>query len=674
MAEQAWIVAAPGNEAPYLLEWVAHYRALGFAGVVLFTSGSEDGTDRMAARLTELGYVRHVPLDLKEGRDPLRYGLRDVLPVLSELGADWAMAVDVDEYLSIRTDAGDLESLLTEIGPADAISVCRKPFGSGWRRGLPEGSVREAFTLCAEEDERGRMITRGIKTLFRPGKVNRLAPHRPYFDDGPGKVTWVDAGGQAMPSKFFEGQWAAHDGFSHRLARLHYYAVPSPEAFILRRGVPEKKNHRKALLDDWGKLDVNGAEDTAMEADIARAAPVLEALREDAALAELEQAGRAWHEARMAELLQDGKIAELCAEMTNATRAETKKAERKERKKDTVRTAPRGGGGTYIPPPVRPVRFDVQAVAEGESRAVLHGGFHKTATTYIQKLLEDNEAWLGGQSVYVVPHQKLRKHVTFPSQLDAFRQLKIHRRTKFSEDELQGFSEAFFAEPLALRPKRMILSDENIPGLPGHCVTSGALYQYRKTFFQCFAKRIPLPVTDAFFAVRNYADFFASSYVEYLRAATATTSRKMITPEEMRRNVLATLPSWQAVFADFAAVFPETRIHVWRFEDFRALRDEVLGLFCGDGVDVARLKDKKEAKTRQTASRRAVEEMVLISELEGAGAMSERSKEVQDRFPLNDENGRFDPWSAAERAHLNRLYERDWEAIRNDPRLSVLEP
>ncbi|MEQ8897681.1 MAG: glycosyltransferase family 2 protein [Roseovarius sp.] len=674
MAEQAWIVAAPVNEAPYLLEWIAHYRALGFAGAVLFTSGSEDGTDRMAARLAELGHVHHVPLDLKPGRDPLRYGLRDVLPLLEKLGADWAMAVDVDEYLQVRTGAGDLQSFLTAVGQADAISVCRKPFGSGWRRGLPEGSVREDYTLCAEEDERGRMITRGIKTLFRPGKVSRLAPHRPYFDEGPGKVTWVDAGGQAMPETYFEGQWAAHDGFSHGFARLHYYAVPSPEAFILRRGVPEKKNHRKVLLDDWGKLDVNGVEDTAMEADIARSAPVLEALRGDAALAELEQAGRAWHEARMAELLQDGKIAELCAEMTNATRAETKKAERKEKKKDTVRTAPRGGGGTYMPPPVRPVRFDVAPVAEGESRAVLHGGFHKTATTYIQKLLEDNEAWLGGQSVYVVPHQKLRKHVTFPSQLDAFRQLKISRRTKFSEEELQGFADAFFAEPLALRPKRMILSDENLPGLPGHCVTSGGLYQYRKTFFRSFAKRIPLPVTDAFFAVRNYADFFASSYVEYLRAATATTSGKMITPEEMRRNVLASLPTWQAVLADFAEAFPETRVHVWRFEDFRALRDEVLGLFCGEGVDVRRLKDMEDAKPRPTASRRAVEELVLISELEGAGAMSERARAVQEQFPLNEENGKFDPWSAAERAHLNGLYERDWAAIRGDARLSVLEP
>ena len=305
---------------------------------------------------------------------------------------------------------------------------------------------------------------------------------------------------------------------------------------------------------------------------------------------------------------------------------------------------------------------------------MLHGGFHKTATTYLQKLLEGNEAWLGRQSVYVVPHQKLRKHITFPSQLDAYRGLKVHRRTKFSEEELQGFSEAFFAEPMALSPSRLILSDENIPGLPSHCVTTGTLYQHRKAFFQCFAKRIPMPVSDAFFAVRNYADFFASSYVEYLRSATTTTSGKVITPEEMRRNVASALPSWQMVLADFAEVFPDTRIHVWRFEDFRALAPRILQLFCGDGVDVGKLKEQEETKTRPTASARAVEQLVLISELEGAGTMAEQSKDVQDRFPLNDANSRFDPWSAAERGHLGALYDKDWQAIKSDPRLTVIEP
>ena len=339
-----------------------------------------------------------------------------------------------------------------------------------------------------------------------------------------------------------------------------------------------------------------------------------------------------------------------------------------------LRTAPRGGGGTYTPPPVRPVRFKVAPSPDGESYAVLHGGFHKTATTHIQKLLENNGAWLGRQSVYVVPHQKLRKHITFPSQLDAYRRLKIRRRTTFSEAELKDFSDAFFAEPLALGPRRVILSDENLPGLPAHCVTRGRLYDHRKAFFECFGKRIPLPVREAFFAVRGYADFFASAYVEYLRAATSTTTARIVTPEDMRRNVFSHLPSWREVLDDFARVFPETRIHVWRFEDFGALRERVLELFCGEGIDIARLEDKSEgARARPGASARAVEELVLIAQREGAGAMAERLREVQERYPL-DEGDRFNPWTPSERAHLEALYVRDWAEICAEPRFEVMQP
>lgn len=666
MADKAWIVCGLGNEAPYLLEWIAHYRALGFAGAVIFTGHAEDGTDAMAARLAELGHARHVPLALKPGRDPAHYGLRDLAPLLTELGADWALPAAIDEYLEIRTEAGSLESLLQALGPAEAVSFARRAFGSCGQRGLPADTLRGTRRRAAAEAAQGAMTTRALKTLFRPAKVQRIANHRPYFDGSAGDVRWVDAGGQQMPEVYFKGRWAAHEAFSHRFARLNHYAVPSPETFILRRGVPEKKNHRTALLKDWRKLDVNDEAAAGMDRAIERSAPLLQELRADEALAGLERAGRDWHEARMTALLQDGKLAELCAEMTNVSRATTARV---------TRSSPRKGRGVYAPPPVRPVRFDVAPSPDGQSHAVLHGGFHKTATTYLQKLLEGNHAWLGKQSVFVVHHQKLRKHITFPSQLEAYRLLKLSRRTTFSEVELQGFSDAFFAEPLALKPARMILSDENIPGLPAHCVTSGELYEYRRTFFQCFARRIPLPVRDAFFAVRDYADFFASAYVEYLRSATPSTSGRMITPEAMRRNVLTKMPSWQKVLADFAEVFPDTRIHVWRFEDFRALSPRVLQLFCGEGVDVGRLKEKKDAMTRPTASARAVEELVLISELEGAGAMAERVKAVQNSYPPNNvANGRFDPWTAEERAHLGALYDKDWDRIRTDSRLTVLEP
>ncbi len=669
MGERAWIAAAPGNEAPYLLEWIAHYRTLGFAGAILFTHAPEDGTDRMAARLEALGHVRHVPLEPRPRRDPLRRGLRALPPILAELGADWAMPVDIDEFLAVRTGAGDLPALLAAVGPADAISVCRRPFGCGGRRGLPEGQLREEYRMAAPEDAHGPMITRGIKTLFRPGTVERIGPHRPQFSAGAGGPAWFDAGGMAMPESYLEGQWAAWKGFSHRLARLHHYGVPSPEAFLIRRGVPGDDDGEKALLAEWRLLDRTGVRDDTMDEPIRRSAPLLDELRGDVALAALEREGREWHLARAGELASDPRAARLMAAMAGpdapVARDEPARA---------VRTSPRGGGGTYVPPPVRPVRFAVKPAPDGAGHAVLHAGFHKTATTHLQNLLEANAPWLGRHSVYVVPHQKLRKHVTFPSQLDAYRQLKIRRRTRFAEEELQGFADAFFAEPLALAPRRMILSDENIPGLPAHCVTDGTLYRHRKTFFAAFAKRLPLPVTDVFLAVRDYADFFASAYVEYLRAATATTRGRMITPEGMRRNVLSVLPTWGAVLADAADAFADARIHVWRFEDFAALRPAILQLFCGEGVDAAKLKEKGEARPRPTASARAVEELVLISEMEGAAAMAESAREVQERFPQDRDNGRFDPWSAEERAHLGRLYARDWEAIRADPRLSVLEP
>ena len=665
MSDSAWIVTALRNEVPYLLEWVAHHRAMGFDEVLIFTGHSEDGTHEMAARLQVLGLARHAPLDLKPGRDPMRYGLRELLPRLQELQADWALPVDIDEFLRVDTGAGKVADLVEASGQVDAISVCRKVFGSSGQRGLPDDNVRSAFTRTFADQDQVKMVGKGLKTLFRPEAVSQAATHRPYFKGNPGDVRWVDGGGSPMPEAYFEGKWSAHDGFSNQFARLHYYPVPSPEAFVLRRGQPDDNKKRHALLQDWRKLDAASEADDRMAALVDRSAPLLDQMRADPELARIEQAGRAWHDARMAEILQDTKLAELCAEMTNASRAE---------KARVTRSSPRSGGGRYAPPPVRPVRFDVKPSSDGQCRAVLHGGFHKTATTYLQKLLEGNEAWLGRQSVYVVPHQKLRKHITFPSQLDAYNTLNMRRRTKFSEEDLQGFSQAFFAEPLALMPNRFILSDENIPGLPSHCVTTGTLYQYRKPFFQCFAKRIPMPVTDAFFAVRNYADFFASAYVEYLRSATATTSGKMITPEEMRRNVLSKLPSWQSVLADFTEIFPGTRIHVWRFEDFRALTPRILQLFCGDGVDISKLKDKKTTKTRPTASARAVEQLVLISELEGAGAMAERSKDVQDAYPLDDANGKFDPWSMVERNHLGALYDKDWQAIKSDPRLTVVEP
>ncbi|MEL7014342.1 MAG: glycosyltransferase family 2 protein, partial [Pseudomonadota bacterium] len=579
MSPRAYFATALSSEAPYLLEWVAHYRALGFDGAILFTRDSEDGTHAMAARLAQLGHVHHVPMKDSKSKDLVRDAIGDLPKLAADLGAEWCLVAHIDEYLHISAGHGSVGELIEACGNPDAISICRRAFGSSGVRGIPNEQLRETHRGSAPVEAVGHMVTRGIKTLFRPDRVARVAPHRPYFPKG-AKPTWVDAGGTPMPDFYLESKWSAHDTFAHTYGRLHYYSVPSPETLLIRGGVPKDASDRKKFEADWRKLDVNDVIDDSMRYALDLSDPILASFYADETLSELQKAGRAWHDARVQDVLKDPEISALCDRLSGGPALNGKVK---------VRTSPRGGGGTYVPPPVRPIRFKVKPSASGETQVVLHGGFHKTATTYLQRLLEDNEEWLGAQSVYVVPHLKLRKHITFPSQLDAYKKLKIKRRTRFSEEDLQGFQDAFFKEPLACKPARMVLSDENLPGLPAHCVTTGKLYQHRRKFFEAFAKRMPLPVTDAFFAIRNYADFFASSYVEYLRAATTTTTGKMDTPEVMRRNVLGTLPNWKRVFEDFEAVFPDVQIHIWRFEDFRALTPKILETFCGDGVDVSKL-------------------------------------------------------------------------------------
>ena len=42
------------NEGAFLLEWLAHHRAVGITDFLVFSNDCQDGTDRMLDRLQEL--------------------------------------------------------------------------------------------------------------------------------------------------------------------------------------------------------------------------------------------------------------------------------------------------------------------------------------------------------------------------------------------------------------------------------------------------------------------------------------------------------------------------------------------------------------------------------------------------------------------------------------------
>ena len=58
------------DEAPYLIEWVAHHLAVGFTDILVYTNDCTDGTDDMLIRLEELGLAHHRRNDIPEGVKP----------------------------------------------------------------------------------------------------------------------------------------------------------------------------------------------------------------------------------------------------------------------------------------------------------------------------------------------------------------------------------------------------------------------------------------------------------------------------------------------------------------------------------------------------------------------------------------------------------------------------
>ena len=323
-----------------------------------------------------------------------------------------------------------------------------------------------------------------------------------------------------------------------------------------------------------------------------------------------------------------------------------------------------------------PVQHGAKASQMTEPYTVLHGGFHKTASTFLQKTLQRNRGRLKKAGVHYVPHRDLRRSFTVPCQQNAYQALGIRRKTVVNDSQLLESSRTFFAPIAADPPARLLLSDENLAGHCGNCVKTGQLYRYRDAFMASFSKAAPYPIKEIYLSVRNYADFFAGAYVEYVRSL-QDDSLQITTPRTMCTRVFNHMPGWNGVINVVTKRFPQAQVFVWRFEDLvenDAMASALLQRMVGDTVDVQSFTPPREKSLRQSASARAMVELERIAVTEGLPTMVAQRQDIQSRYPRNGDNGRFDPWHDWERAHLDQLYARDMARLRTNKSVTLLEP
>ncbi len=286
------------NEGPFLLEWVSFHMALGFDHFMLFTNDCDDQTDAMADRLQELGIATHIR-NLPEKRGPQWTALNSASLAEKLATADWAMHLDIDEFVNIES----LATLIKQIGQADAISLPWRFFGSGGAIRFADRPVLQQFRRCSTYPIAFPRQALMFKTLYRPSQhLSRPGVHAPRPARGLGMagLTWLQGDGRPVSKTFGPNQpvlFGSDAGNS--LGQINHYAVKSRESFLVKsaRGLP---NHGNVPVDlsYWARRNLNDEVD-----DQLANRDVDTSLADDPVLSDLHQRSVEWHRARIKELL-----------------------------------------------------------------------------------------------------------------------------------------------------------------------------------------------------------------------------------------------------------------------------------------------------------------------------------------------------------------------------------
>ncbi|KEP71593.1 glycosyl transferase family 2 [Thioclava dalianensis] len=305
---RALAITSVKNEGPFLLEWLAHHRAVGFTDFLVFSNDCDDGTDAMLDRLAELGWLTHLPNPgpWKEGPQWAALKRADAHQLVAQ--ADWIAVIDVDEFVTVKTGDGSLSALIAACAPAGAIAMTWRLFGNAGRVAFEDRPISEQFTRCAPPGMIWPWRASMFKTLFaNRGAYAKLGVHRPRAPvaERMGEMLWVDGSGRKLPRIYQRQKLFSPLGQDpYGLVQLNHYALGSMESYVVKcdRG---RSNRQAGPFDMsyWVERNFSTQEDRSIARYTDQVAASTASLRADPVLARLHARAVAWRKARFATLM-----------------------------------------------------------------------------------------------------------------------------------------------------------------------------------------------------------------------------------------------------------------------------------------------------------------------------------------------------------------------------------
>lgn len=325
------IITCMKNEGPFILEWLAYHRSIGFDDFLVFTNDCDDGTDELLDCLAGHGVLTRLDnpyQTIEGGMNPQKGALFYANDLDQVAAADWILVSDVDEYVNIHVGDGTLDALWEATDGAENISMQWRLFGNADVEKYRDTWVTEQFEFCAPKFCPSPVQAWAVKTLFNTrtgkwpaGRFKRLGVHRP-IDPGRGAsahTKWVDGSGRPVLDKFVQNGWRfGTHSYGYDLVSLNHYAVRSAESFVVKRD-RGRVNHvdRDQGLAYWLRMNFNMERETSIQRHLRRAKEELARLMDLRGVKTRHAEAAKAHRKKIRELLEREDMAAFYAEITS---------------------------------------------------------------------------------------------------------------------------------------------------------------------------------------------------------------------------------------------------------------------------------------------------------------------------------------------------------------------
>ncbi|CUH43878.1 glycosyltransferase family 2 protein [Ruegeria atlantica] len=308
------------NEGPFVLEWVAHNRAIGIDQMVVMTNDCTDGTDALLQRLDEKGILIHVDNNSRRKTSPQKRAYRTFLKMEVARPQDWVVVIDADEHINVKIGDHTLRALSDAIPDAKTISMTWRLFGNAGVVRYEDRFLSDQFRQAAREQTYRPPQAWGFKTMFQREIWDGLGVHRPKKPtvETIEECHWYNGSGQLMPERYYEKSWrSARDSVGYEFVQVNHYALKSCESYLVKKMRGRAHHLGESLgLEYWNMMNQNAETNTSIDVVLDRKRGFYYEMLSDPEVARLHHASCDLHRQQIAQLRDLPEMKDLMQQMT----------------------------------------------------------------------------------------------------------------------------------------------------------------------------------------------------------------------------------------------------------------------------------------------------------------------------------------------------------------------